>query len=63
MISLGERGQLTLASVTPDGVKKISSVRQLEGTQLWATPLIYAGRLYLKGEQELVCYDISDNAR
>jgi hypothetical protein len=59
MISLGERGQLSLAGVTPDGIKLISSVKQLEGTELWATPLVYRGRLYVKGTQEFVCYDIS----
>jgi outer membrane protein assembly factor BamB len=59
MISLGERGQLSLSSVTPDGVKVISSVRNLEGTELWAMPLVYGGRLYVKGTQEFVCYDVS----
>ena len=59
LIALGERGQLSLASVTPAGVKLISSMRKLEGTELWATPLVYGGRLYVKGTQEFVCYDIS----
>jgi outer membrane protein assembly factor BamB len=59
MISLGERGQLTLAKVTPAGIEVISSFKGPEGTQVWAMPLIYGGRLYCKGEQEFVCYDIS----
>jgi outer membrane protein assembly factor BamB len=59
MISLGERGQLTLAKITPAGIDVISSAKGPEGTQVWAMPLIYGGRLYAKGEQELVCYDIS----
>jgi outer membrane protein assembly factor BamB len=59
VISLGERGQLSLAHASPEGIKVISSARLLDGTELWATPLIYGGRLYLKGQQELVCYDIS----
>jgi outer membrane protein assembly factor BamB len=59
MITLGERGQLSLAALAPQGVTVTSRIRKIEGTQLWATPLIYAGRLYVKGEQELVCYDIA----
>jgi outer membrane protein assembly factor BamB len=62
MITLGERGTLSLASVTPHGLNVISSARLLEGTEIWAVPLIYGGRLYVKGTQELVCYDLSGGA-
>ena len=59
MIALGQRGLLTLARATPDKLEVISAAEVLDGAQIWATPLVYGGRLYLKGEQELVCYDIS----
>ena len=26
--------------------------------QIWSTPLIYAGRIYAKGERELVCFEL-----
>jgi outer membrane protein assembly factor BamB len=59
MITLGERGWLTLAKITPAGIDVISTAKGVEGTQVWSMPLIYGGRLYVKGEQELVCYDIA----
>jgi outer membrane protein assembly factor BamB len=58
MITLGDRGRLSLAHVTPKGVEVISGAKTLDGTEIWATPLIYGGRLYVKGPQELVCYDV-----
>lgn len=61
LISLGERGTLSLAHAGPEEIKLVSAAKLIEGTQTWATPLIYGGRLYVKGEQEFVCYDISAN--
>jgi outer membrane protein assembly factor BamB len=62
MIALSERGQLALARVTPQGIDVSFSKRLLDGTEIWATPLVYGGRLYVKGDRELVCYDISGAA-
>jgi outer membrane protein assembly factor BamB len=59
VISLGERGTLSLAHASQKELKLISAAKLIEGTQTWATPLVYGGRLYVKGEQEFVCYDIS----
>jgi outer membrane protein assembly factor BamB len=59
VIALGQRGRLTLARATPEKLEPVSGFDALDGAQIWATPLVYGGRLYVKGEQELVCYDIS----
>lgn len=59
MICLGERGRLTLARATPEKLEKISEADPLDGAEIWTMPLVYGGRLYLKGQQEFVCYDIS----
>lgn len=59
VIALGQRGRLTLARATPEKLEPVSAFDALDGAQIWATPLVYGGRLYVKGEQELVCYDIS----
>jgi outer membrane protein assembly factor BamB len=59
IISLGERGRLSLARATPQEFSVISGASILDGAQIWAMPLIYGGRLYVKGEQDFVCYDIS----
>ena len=60
LICLSERGKLTLLNATPQGYKKVSEVKDaVEGDQVWSTPLIYDGKLYLKGKTDLVCYDVS----
>ena len=60
LIGVSERGKLLLIKATPEGAEKISAVDHfVEGNQIWSTPLIYQGKLYLKGTEELVCADIS----
>ena len=60
MILLSERGKLSLAKVTPEGIEVISRVNDfVDGREVWSTPLIYRGKLYVKGATELVCADIS----
>jgi outer membrane protein assembly factor BamB len=46
---------------TDTGLKVIGEKRDaMEGkNELWATPLVYKGKLYVKGEKNLVCFDIS----
>jgi outer membrane protein assembly factor BamB len=62
MLTLGERGKLSLSKMTPKGMNYVSGFTAVEGTQVWSTPLIYGGRVYVKGEKELVCYDISNGS-
>jgi outer membrane protein assembly factor BamB len=59
MILLGDTGELILAQVTPKEYKGISSVRLFKASEIWATPLVYRGRLYVKGRDELVCLDVA----
>ena len=59
LILLSQSGRLSLARATPQGFERISSVPDVvEGGEVWATPAIHDGKLYLKGERELVCIDI-----
>jgi outer membrane protein assembly factor BamB len=59
LILLSQSGRLTLARATPQGFERISSVPDVvEGTQVWATPALHDGMLYLKGQKELVCIDV-----
>jgi hypothetical protein len=50
---------LSLVRATPDGIALIGQGQVVEGTQVWATPLLYGGRLYAKGAQELVCLELT----
>ena len=60
LITLSQRGLLTLLCATPEAVERISQVQLFDEQfdQVWSTPLIYHGKLYAKGQDELVCMDI-----
>ena len=59
LILLSQSGRLSLTKATPQGFERISSVPDVvEGGEVWATPAIHDGKLYVKGERELVCIDI-----
>ncbi len=59
MILLSQSGRLTLAKATPEGFTQISTTPDLvEGGEVWATPAIHDGKLFAKGERELVCVRI-----
>ena len=60
MILMSERGELTLAKVTPEKIEIVSQHKAFdEGSENWSTPLLYGGRLYAKGEKEFACFDVS----
>lgn len=55
---LGEDGTLALAQLTPAGCKKISEFVFSEGESRWAAPVVANGRLFLRDEKKLYCYDV-----
>ncbi len=59
LITMSERGKLSLVLATPKEGKLISQVQLFDYTQVWSMPVIYRGKLYAKGEKEFVCLDIS----
>ncbi len=55
----GERGQVGLIRIKPDGYELVSSFKVTKGTkEHWAHPAISDGRLYIRHGQALMCYDI-----
>ena len=59
LICLSDNGGLSLVKATPEGMQKVSNVKRfVEGDQVWSTPLVYQGKLYAKGNENLVAYDI-----
>jgi outer membrane protein assembly factor BamB len=59
MVLMSEGGMLSLAKVSPEGAGLVSQFQAFDGvTQVWATPLLYGGRLYAKGPKELVCFEL-----
>src|SRR5688572_14045260 len=60
LITMSERGKLSLVRATPDGITLLGQTKDLvEGKEVWSTPLLYGGRLYVKGSQEFSCFDLS----
>jgi outer membrane protein assembly factor BamB len=56
----GEKGNLALCKLTPEKCEIISEIPKiLSGKEArWASPTIANGRLYVRDENEVVCYDI-----
>jgi outer membrane protein assembly factor BamB len=59
LITLSERGKLSLAQATPEGIRLIGQKQQFDAREVWSTLLLYNGRLYAKGGDEFVCLDVS----
>lgn len=56
----GENGTVALAEATPKGYQEISRFSlQTGGYPLWTLPAIANGRLYLRDQDKLYCYDIA----
>lgn len=54
-----ERGELWLVEATPEDFRPVAKTpRVLTGSNNWATPTLVDGRLYLRDEEKVVCYDV-----
>jgi outer membrane protein assembly factor BamB len=55
-----ERGELCLVEATPAEFHLVAKVRNvLNGNHNWSAPTLVDGRLYLRDEEKIVCYDVS----
>jgi outer membrane protein assembly factor BamB len=59
LITLSERGRLSLVRATSKGYELLAQQPLFDGNQIWASPLLYDGKLYCKGMDEFVCLDVS----
>jgi hypothetical protein len=53
-------GKLILAKATPQAYKRLAETTLFTESnrgQLWSSPIIYKGKLYAKGVDELTCFD------
>lgn len=53
-----ESGEMALMDASPKGYNLISSFRPPIAGNGWPHPVIYHGRLYLRGNEQILCYDI-----
>lgn len=58
LILLGDHGLLSMVRATPQGYQKLAQSRLFQGDNNWATPLLYRGRLYVRGDSQLVCLEL-----
>ena len=63
LMILSDSGKLIIGQATPTTYKHLAEAQLLEevgrGGQIWSTPLLYKGKLYAKGTEELNCYDLT----
>ena len=59
LVMMSERGKLSLARATPKGYELLGQTQLFDAQQIWASPLLYDGKLYCKGRDEFVCLDVS----
>lgn len=57
LFALGERGRLALIELSPEAYKEKARVR-VSDRRIWTPPIIAQGRLYIRNERELKCYDL-----
>ena len=62
LLTMSDRGKLSLYRATPEGVELRGRADALDSREAWATPLLYGGRLYAKGDTEFVCFDLRADA-
>jgi len=57
LLVLSDRGKLLLVAASPEGYLEKGSIQALGG-KTWTAPSLAGGRLYLRGHEEMVCYDL-----
>ena len=58
LITMSERGRLSLLRASPQSYELRGQVQLFDADQIWASPLVYDGKLFCKGRDEFVCLDV-----
>ena len=59
LLMFSDTGKATLARATPERYEKLGEFQAVERTgNAWSTPLVYRGKMYVKGRNDLVCYEV-----
>jgi outer membrane protein assembly factor BamB len=63
MRSEGGKGSIALVEATPSGYKEKGRFDQPDrsGENSWPHPVISSGKLYLRDQDALFCYDVKQN--
>jgi len=57
LLVVSEQGELALVNATPDEFKELARFPTIKG-KTWNHPAIAHGRLYVRSDQEMACYDL-----
>ncbi|MCG8608703.1 PQQ-like beta-propeller repeat protein [bacterium] len=61
LIVLSDKGKLVLAEATPKDYVEKASAQVLKG-RCWTVPTLAGGKLYVRNQKEMACYDISSRS-
>ena len=61
LIILGEGGNLALVKATHTEYKEVAQTQVFTG-RCWTLPTLSNGKLYLRNDQELICFDLSESS-
>jgi outer membrane protein assembly factor BamB len=59
LVILGETGKLAIAQATPEEYREKSSF-QVSNGQCWVVPALADGRLYVRDDKRVMCFDLQD---
>jgi outer membrane protein assembly factor BamB len=57
ILALSDAGELVLFAADPKGYRELARAKVLEG-KCWTTPVVAAGRVFLRSTKEAVCLDL-----
>jgi outer membrane protein assembly factor BamB len=59
LLVLGETGQLALVEATPEHYNELGRIQALEESRTWNVPVLVDGRVYVRNDQQMACYDLT----
>lgn len=60
LILLAENGDLVLIEATPDEQRILGRVPAIKAERTWNTPAMANGRIYVRNDREMACFDMRD---
>jgi len=57
LIALGERSRLALIGLSPEAYREKARVR-VSSRRIWTPPILAQGRIYIRNEREMKCFDL-----
>ena len=58
LLVLSDRGRLALIAASEESFRQLAVAQVLNGKS-WTSPTISEGKLYLRNQKEMACYDLT----